>query len=107
MDATLHFVCGIHFGLFRMHRYTALSHFKGHAMEGLGEAIKSYFIGFRSSKGDGWIHSGCTGLTGAFRQKAVRFSGSCKRNVLADAIPDNLPDYIKIAIQALVNSAKS
>jgi hypothetical protein len=79
MDATLHFVCGIHFGLFRMRRYTALSHFKGHAMEGLGEAIKSYFIGFRSSKGDGWIHSGCTDLTRAFRQKAVRFSGSCKR----------------------------
>ena len=79
MDATLHFVCGIHFGLFRMHRYTALSHFKGHAMEGLGEALKNIFIGFRSSKGDGWIHSGCTDLIRAFRQKAVRFSGNCKR----------------------------
>lgn len=40
--------------------YLVLSHFKGHAMAGFGGAIKNISIGFGSSKGKGWIHSGGT-----------------------------------------------
>jgi uncharacterized Fe-S center protein len=38
--------------------YIVLSHFKGHAMAGLGGAIKNISIGIASSEGKGWIHSG-------------------------------------------------
>ena len=34
-----------------------LSHFKGHAMDGFGGAIKNMSIGIASSKGKAWIHS--------------------------------------------------
>ena len=43
--------------------YLVLSHFKGHAMAGFGGAIKNISIGFGSSKGKGWIHSGGTSTT--------------------------------------------
>jgi uncharacterized Fe-S center protein len=38
--------------------YIVLSHFKGHAMAGLGGAIKNISIGIASSEGKSWIHSG-------------------------------------------------
>ncbi|MDR0628667.1 MAG: DUF362 domain-containing protein [Treponema sp.] len=38
--------------------FIVLSHFKGHAMAGLGGAIKNISIGIASSEGKGWIHSG-------------------------------------------------
>jgi uncharacterized Fe-S center protein len=38
--------------------YIVLSHFKGHAMAGLGGAIKNISIGIASSEGKAWIHSG-------------------------------------------------
>jgi uncharacterized Fe-S center protein len=38
--------------------YIVLSHFKGHAMAGLGGAIKNISIGIASSEGKNWIHSG-------------------------------------------------
>ena len=38
--------------------YVVLSHFKGHAMAGFGGAIKNISIGFASSMGKKWIHSG-------------------------------------------------
>ena len=40
--------------------YVVLSHFKGHAMAGFGGAIKNNSIGFGSSRGKAWIHSGGT-----------------------------------------------
>ena len=40
--------------------YLVLSHFKGHAMAGFGGAIKNISIGFGSSLGKAWIHSGGT-----------------------------------------------
>ena len=38
--------------------YIVLSHFKGHAMAGYGGALKNISIGFGSSMGKKWIHSG-------------------------------------------------
>jgi uncharacterized Fe-S center protein len=37
--------------------YIVLSHFKGHAMAGLGGAIKNISIGIASSEGKSWIHT--------------------------------------------------
>ncbi len=45
--------------------YLVLSHFKGHAMAGFGGAIKNISIGFGSSKGKVWIHSGGTKTSGS------------------------------------------
>ena len=44
--------------------YLVLSHFKGHAMAGFGGAIKNISIGFGSSMGKVWIHSGGTRTKG-------------------------------------------
>lgn len=44
--------------------YLVLSHFKGHAMAGFGGAIKNISIGFGSSMGKVWIHSGGTRTSG-------------------------------------------
>ena len=52
---------GTHFGNYDS--YLVLSHFKGHAMAGFGGAIKNISIGFGSSQGKAWIHSGGTSLT--------------------------------------------
>lgn len=38
--------------------YIVLSHFKGHQMAGFGGALKNISIGFASSMGKKWIHSG-------------------------------------------------
>ncbi len=40
--------------------YLVVSHFKGHAMAGFGGALKNISIGFGSSMGKKWIHSGGT-----------------------------------------------
>jgi len=40
--------------------YIVLSHFKGHQMAGFGGALKNISIGFASSMGKAWIHSGGT-----------------------------------------------
>ena len=40
--------------------FIVLSHFKGHAMAGFGGALKNISIGFASSAGKKWIHSGGT-----------------------------------------------
>jgi uncharacterized Fe-S center protein len=37
--------------------FVVLSHFKGHAMAGLGGAIKNISIGIASAEGKAWIHS--------------------------------------------------
>ncbi|MBR6708002.1 MAG: DUF362 domain-containing protein [Clostridia bacterium] len=44
--------------------FLVLTHFKGHAMAGFGGAIKNISIGFGSSKGKVWIHSGGTKTSG-------------------------------------------
>jgi len=43
-----------------------LSHFKGHQMGGFGGAVKNASIGFASSAGKAWIHSGGKSKTRAF-----------------------------------------
>lgn len=53
--------------------YLVLSHFKGHAMAGFGGAIKNMSIGFGSSKGKGWIHSGGTSTTNIWGGKQDAF----------------------------------
>ncbi len=45
--------------------FLVLSHFKGHAMAGFGGAIKNISIGFGSSMGKVWIHSGGTKTSGS------------------------------------------
>ncbi len=45
--------------------FLVLTHFKGHAMAGFGGAIKNISIGFGSSMGKVWIHSGGTRTTGS------------------------------------------
>ena len=45
--------------------FLVLSHFKGHAMAGFGGAIKNNSIGFGSSMGKVWIHSGGTRTSGS------------------------------------------
>ena len=47
--------------------FLVLSHFKGHAMAGFGGAIKNLSIGFGSSMGKVWIHSGGTKKSGGIR----------------------------------------
>jgi uncharacterized Fe-S center protein len=44
--------------------YIILSHFKGHAMAGLGGAIKNISIGIASSEGKVWIHTAGHNKTG-------------------------------------------
>ena len=44
--------------------FLVLTHFKGHAMAGFGGAIKNISIGFGSSMGKVWIHSGGTKTSG-------------------------------------------
>jgi uncharacterized Fe-S center protein len=44
--------------------HIVLSHFKGHAMGGFGGALKNMSIGYGSSRGKAWIHSGGKSLTG-------------------------------------------
>lgn len=47
--------------------YVILSHFKGHAMAGLGGALKNMSIGIASPEGKMWIHTaGATKTTGDF-----------------------------------------
>ena len=45
--------------------FLVLSHFKGHTMAGFGGAIKNISIGFGSSMGKVWIHSGGTRTSGS------------------------------------------
>ena len=45
--------------------FLVLTHFKGHAMAGFGGAIKNISIGFGSSMGKVWIHSGGTRTSGS------------------------------------------
>ena len=47
---------GTHFANYQS--YVVLSHFKGHQMAGFGGALKNISIGFGSSMGKAWIHSG-------------------------------------------------
>ncbi len=53
---------GSHFAAYNS--FLVLTHFKGHAMAGFGGAIKNISIGFGSSMGKVWIHSGGTKKSG-------------------------------------------
>jgi uncharacterized Fe-S center protein len=55
---------GAHFPEYDFH--IVLSHFKGHAMGGFGGALKNMSIGYGSSRGKAWIHSGGKSLTNAW-----------------------------------------
>ncbi|MDR0403326.1 MAG: DUF362 domain-containing protein [Treponema sp.] len=52
---------GARFGEYDFH--IVLSHFKGHSMGGFGGALKNMSIGYGSSRGKAWIHSGGKSLT--------------------------------------------
>ncbi len=54
---------GSHFAAYDS--FLVLTHFKGHAMAGFGGAIKNISIGFGSSMGKVWIHSGGTRTSGS------------------------------------------
>ena len=54
---------GSHFAAYDS--FLVLTHFKGHAMAGFGGAIKNISIGFGSSMGKVWIHSGGTKTSGS------------------------------------------
>jgi len=49
-------IVGARFNEFNFH--VVLSHFKGHGMGGFGGALKNMSIGYASSSGKAWIHSG-------------------------------------------------
>jgi len=49
-------IVGARFGEFNFH--IVLSHFKGHSMGGFGGALKNMSIGYASSAGKSWIHTG-------------------------------------------------
>jgi len=49
-------IVGARFNEFNFH--IVLSHFKGHQMGGFGGAVKNMSIGYASSAGKAWIHSG-------------------------------------------------
>jgi uncharacterized Fe-S center protein len=53
---------GAHFSEYDFH--IVLSHFKGHLMGGYGGALKNMSIGYASSGGKSWIHTGGTQKTG-------------------------------------------
>jgi len=53
--------------------FLVLTHFKGHAMAGFGGAIKNISIGFASSMGKVWIHSGGTRTSGSIWGKQDPF----------------------------------
>ncbi|MDR3343297.1 MAG: DUF362 domain-containing protein [Treponema sp.] len=62
---------GAHFNDYDFH--VVLSHFKGHAMGGLGGALKNMSIGYASPKGKTWIHSGGTSATTLWGQDQDNF----------------------------------
>ena len=71
--------------------YIVLSHFKGHAMAGFGGAIKNISIGFASSEGKAWIHSGGTSKTMAMGKQeyfleAMAEAGKSVQDYLGDNI---------------------
>jgi len=55
---------GARFNEFNFH--IVLSHFKGHQMGGFGGALKNLSIGYASSAGKAWIHSGGKSKTNAW-----------------------------------------
>lgn len=67
--------------------YLVLSHFKGHAMAGFGGAVKNISIGFGSSEGKLWIHSG--------GQSRMSFGG--EQNAFLESMADaakSVSDYM-------------
>ena len=72
--------------------FLVLSHFKGHAMAGFGGAIKNISIGFGSSMGKVWIHSGGTKTSGGIWGQQDPFL-----EAMADAakgVNDRMGDHI-------------
>ena len=72
--------------------FLVLTHFKGHAMAGFGGAIKNISIGFGSSMGKVWIHSGGTKTSGSIWGEQDSFL-----EAMADAakgVNDRMGDHI-------------
>jgi uncharacterized Fe-S center protein len=74
-----------------------LSHFKGHAMAGLGGAIKNISIGIASSEGKTWIHTGGSSRTGSIfgNQDAFLDSMAEAGKAVVDSLGGNIL-YINI-----------
>ncbi|MBQ9420785.1 MAG: DUF362 domain-containing protein [Lachnospiraceae bacterium] len=60
-----------------------LSHFKGHPMGGYGGALKQLSIGFASSEGKSWIHSG-----GKLKDQAILWDNTCEQDTFLECMAD-------------------
>jgi uncharacterized Fe-S center protein len=78
-------IVGERFKEFNFH--VVLSHFKGHQMGGFGGALKNMSIGYASSRGKAWIHSGGKSKTAAWggEQNAFLESMAEAAKAVADA----------------------
>ena len=74
--------------------FLVLTHFKGHAMAGFGGAIKNISIGFSSSMGKVWIHSGGTKTSGGIwgEQNPFLEAMADAAKGINDAMGDNIVD---------------
>lgn len=81
---------GAHFADYDFHM--VLSHFKGHAMGGFGGALKNLSIGYASSSGKSWIHSGGTSLDSPWggEQDAFLESMAEAAKSVVDSAGDNI-----------------
>ena len=60
-----------------------LAHFKGHPMGGYGGALKQLSIGFASSEGKAWIHSG-----GKLKDQTTVWDNHAEQNAFLEAMAD-------------------
>ncbi|MFV0400014.1 MAG: DUF362 domain-containing protein [Oscillospiraceae bacterium] len=72
--------------------HMVLSHFKGHAMGGFGGALKNLSIGYASSTGKSWIHSGGTSIESPWggEQDAFLESMAEAAKSVVDSAGDNI-----------------
>ena len=78
--------------------YIVLSHFKGHQMAGFGGALKNISIGFGSSMGKAWIHSGGTSKENPWggEQTAFLESMADASKAVTDYVGHNNMVYINV-----------
>jgi uncharacterized Fe-S center protein len=81
---------GAHFSEYDFH--IVLSHFKGHAMGGLGGALKNMSIGYGSARGKSWIHTAGKSLSSPWggEQNAFLESMAEAAKAVSDAAAGNI-----------------
>lgn len=70
-------------GLANYDSVIVLSHFKGHPMGGYGGALKQLSIGFASSEGKSWIHSG-----GKLKDQNIVWDHICAQGTFLECMAD-------------------